>query len=241
MKGALAAYVGALKAVARHVDLDDAPVSLVVTGHEEGGSVTAAGTTRRTAGHVTGGWALMVSPPGIDVSPATGASSGCASGSPRRSGHASSRTPARTAWAAARAVSPQLEALPMEVRDDRFDPSTPSLTVTSLQVEGEPSINTIPDAVWLSIDRSLLPGSPPTPRWPRSESAMRDTVAALLTWALTVNRVCPPYIAAPGDPLVDTVQRIVRQVGRAGTLGTDPAADDSSWLGNAGISTVSNT
>jgi hypothetical protein len=78
-----------------------------------------------------------------------------------------------------------LEALEMAVSDERFDPWTPSLTVTAVRVDGEPAINTIPDAVWLSVDR-----------------------------------VCPPYIAAEGDPLIDTGQPIVRRVGRPRTLGT---------------------
>ena len=138
---------------------------------------------------------------------------------------------------AARAVT-ALDALPLSARDDRFDPSAPSLTVTSMRVDGEPAINTIPDAVWLSIDRRLLPGETPQAALTQIESAIRDVVRPPFSSELVVNRVCPPYIAAEGDVLVSTIQQIVRRVGRAGTLGTDPAADDSSWLGNAGISTV---
>jgi acetylornithine deacetylase/succinyl-diaminopimelate desuccinylase-like protein len=126
----------------------------------------------------------------------------------------------------------------MGARDERFDPSTPSLTVTALDVDGAPSINTIPDAVWLSIDRRLLPGETSDAALSQIESALRDAVAAPFSWELFVDSVCPPYIAAEGDPLVGVAQQIVRHVGRPGALGTDPAADDSSWLGNAGISTV---
>jgi acetylornithine deacetylase/succinyl-diaminopimelate desuccinylase-like protein len=107
-----------------------------------------------------------------------------------------------------------------------------------MQVDGQPAANTIPDAVWVTIDRRLLPGETAEAAISQIESAVREAVAAPFSWALTVDRVCPPYIAAEGDALVETVQRSVRRVGRAGTLGTDPAADDSSWLGNAGISTV---
>ena len=38
--------------------------------------------------------------------------------------------------------------------------------------------------------------------------------------------------------MLAVAQQAVRDAGRAGTLGTDLAADDSSWLGNAGISTI---
>ncbi|HEX3690318.1 MAG TPA: M20/M25/M40 family metallo-hydrolase, partial [Solirubrobacteraceae bacterium] len=106
------------------------------------------------------------------------------------------------------------------------------------QVDGEPASNTIPDAVWLTIDRRLLPGETADAAIAQIEEAMRDSVAAPFTWALAVERAVPPYIAAEGEPLVNTVQRIVRHAGRPGTLATDPAADDSSWLGNAGIATV---
>ncbi len=237
MKGAVAAYVGALKAVARHVALDGIPVSLVVTGDEEVGSARGM-VPLLDGGHVTGRWALCGEPTGLDVFTGNRGVIWLRVKISGRGGHAGlPHACENPVWAAARAVT-ALEGVELTARDERFDPSTPSLTVTSMQVEGDPSINTIPDAAWLSIDRRLLPGESAEAALSQIESAVRAAVAAPVTWALTVDRVCPPYIAADGDPLVGTVQQIVRQVGRAGTLGTDPAADDSSWLGNAGISTV---
>jgi acetylornithine deacetylase/succinyl-diaminopimelate desuccinylase-like protein len=237
MKGAVAAYVGALKVVARHVALDGIPVSLVVTGDEEVGSARGM-VPLLDGGHVTGRWALCGEPTGLDVFTGNRGVIWLRVKISGRGGHAGlPHACENPVWAAARAVT-ALEGVELTARDERFDPSTPSLTVTSLQVEGDPSINTIPDAAWLSIDRRLLPGESAEAALSQIESAVRAAVAAPVTWALTVDRVCPSYIAADGDPLVGTVQQIVRQVGRAGTLGTDPAADDSSWLGNAGISTV---
>ncbi len=237
MKGTLAAYVGALKVVARHVELDRMPVSLVVTGDEEVGSPRGM-VPLLQGGHIGGGWALCGEPTGLDVFTGNRGVAWLRIKISGRGGHAGlPHACDNPVWPAARAVT-ALQAVPMAHRDDRFDPSTPSLTVTSMQVEGEPASNTIPDAVWLTIDRRLLPGETSEDAIAQIESAISDTVAAPFAWALSVDRVCPPYIAAEGDPLVDTVQRIVQRVGRAGTLGTDPAADDSSWLGNAGISTV---
>jgi acetylornithine deacetylase/succinyl-diaminopimelate desuccinylase-like protein len=237
MKGALAAYVGALKAVGSQVDLEEIPVSLVVTGDEEVGSPRGM-VPLLEGGQVNGRWALCGEPTDLEVF--TGNRGVCwlrvkISG---RGGHAGlPHASDNPVWAAARAVT-ALGALAMSASDERFDPSTPSLVVTSMQVDGEPAHNTIPDAVWLSIDRRLLPGEAPDAAIAQIESAMREAVAAPFTWTLVVDRVCPPYIAVEGEALVDTMQRIVRHVGRPGTLGTDPAADDSSWLGNAGISTV---
>jgi acetylornithine deacetylase/succinyl-diaminopimelate desuccinylase-like protein len=237
MKGALAAYVGALKAVAGHVNLQDTPVSLVVTGDEEVGSPRGM-VPLLEAGHVDGRWAVCGEPTALDVFTGNRGVGWLRVKISGRGGHAGlPHVCDNPIWVAARAVS-ALEALPMSVSDQRFDPCTPSLTVTSVQVDGEPAMNTIPDAVWLSIDRRLLPGEAPDAAIGQIESLMRETVAAPFSWELTVDRVCPPYIAAEGDALVNTVQRIVQDIGRPGILGTDSAADDSSWLGNAGISTV---
>jgi acetylornithine deacetylase/succinyl-diaminopimelate desuccinylase-like protein len=237
MKGALAAYVGALTAVAGHVDLSGTPVSLVVTGDEEVGSARGM-VPLLDDGHVNGRWALCGEPTGLDVFTGNRGVIWLRVKISGRGGHAGlSHACDNPVWAAARAVT-ALEGVAMAVRDERFAPPTPSLAVTSLRVEGEPSINTIPDAVWLSIDRRLLPGESSDAALAQIESVLRDAVAPPVTWALTVDRVCPAYIAAEGDALVNTLQQIVRRVGRAGTLGTDPAADDSSWLGNVGISTV---
>jgi acetylornithine deacetylase/succinyl-diaminopimelate desuccinylase-like protein len=237
MKGALAAYVGGLKVAARHVDLDHTPVSLVVTGDEEVGSPRGM-VPLLEEGHVTGRWAVCGEPTGLDVFTGNRGVAWLRIKIGGRGGHAGLPHACDNPVTVAARAATALDALPLSARDDRFDPSTPSLTVTSMRVDGEPAINTIPDAVWLSIDRRLLPGETPQAALTQIESAMRDVVRPPFTWELVVNRVCPPYIAAEGDALVSTIQQIVRCVGRAGTLGTDPAADDSSWLGNAGISTV---
>jgi acetylornithine deacetylase/succinyl-diaminopimelate desuccinylase-like protein len=237
MKGALAAFVGALKVVAGLADLHQAPVSLVVTGDEEVGSPRGM-VPLLEGGQVTGRWALCGEPTGLDVFTGNRGVAWVRVKINGRGGHAglphASENPV---WPAARAVT-ALEALPLDLRDSRFDPSTPSLTVTSMQVDGAPASNTIPDAVWLTIDRRMLPGETADAAIAQIEAAIDDAVQAPFTWALTVERAVPPYIADEGEPLVGTMQRIVRQAGRPGTLGTDPAADDSSWLGNAGIATV---
>jgi len=237
MKGALAAFAGALKVVARHADLDGVAVSLVVTGDEEVGSPRGM-VPLLEGGQVTGRWALCGEPTGLDVFTGNRGVAWVRVRINGRGGHAGlPHASDNPMWPAARAVT-ALEALPMTRDDPRFDPSTPSLTVTSMQVEGEPASNTIPDAVWLTIDRRMLPGETSDAAVAQIEATLNDAVTAPFTWALTVERAVPPYIAPAGEPLVRTMQRVVRQAGRPGTLGTDPAADDSSWLGHAGIATV---
>jgi acetylornithine deacetylase/succinyl-diaminopimelate desuccinylase-like protein len=237
MKGALAAFAGALKVAARHLDLKRVPVSLVVTGDEEVGSPRGM-VPLLEGGQITGRWALCGEPTGLDVFTGNRGVAWVRIRISGRGGHAGlPHASDNPVWPAAQAVT-ALRALPLTSHDARFDPSTPSLTVTSMQVDGEPASNTIPDAVWLTIDRRLLPGETAEAAIAHIEAAIRDVVTAPFSSELAVERAVPPYIAAEGDPFVTTMQRIVRQAGRPGTLGTDPAADDSSWLGNAGIATV---
>lgn len=237
MKGALAAFAGALKVVARHLDLNGVPVSLVVTGDEEVGSPRGM-VPLLEDGQITGRWALCGEPTGLDVFTGNRGVAWVRIKISGRGGHAGlPHASDNPVWPAAQAVT-ALRALPLTSHDARFDPSTPSLTVTSMQVDGEPASNTIPDAVWLTIDRRLLPGETAEAAVAQIEAAIRDVVSAPFSWELAVERAVPPYIAAEGDPFVTTMQRIVRQAGRPGSLGADPAADDSSWLGNAGIATV---
>lgn len=237
MKGAVAAFAGALKVVARHAELDAVPVSLVITGDEEVGSPRGM-VPLLEGGQVKGRWALCGEPTGLDVFTGNRGVAWVRVKISGRGGHAGlPHASDNPVWPAARAVT-ALEALPMRLRDARFDPPTPSLTVTSIQVDGEPASNTIPDAVWLTIDRRMLPGETAEAAIDQIEATLSEAVAAPFAWALTVERAVPPYIAAEGEPLVSSLQRVVRQAGRPGTLGTDPAADDSSWLGNAGIATV---
>jgi acetylornithine deacetylase/succinyl-diaminopimelate desuccinylase-like protein len=237
MKGALAAFAGALKVVARHLDLNGVPVSLVVTGDEEVGSPRGM-VPLLEGGQITGRWAVCGEPTGLDVFTGNRGVAWVRIKISGRGGHAGlPHASDNPVWPAAQAVT-ALRALPLTSHDARFDPSTPSLTVTSMQVDGEPASNTIPDAVWLTIDRRLLPGETAEAAIAQIEAAIRDVVTAPFSWELAVERAVPPYIAAEGDPFVTTMQRIVRQAGRPGSLGADAAADDSSWLGNAGIATV---
>src|SRR6185312_2865709 len=185
MKGALAAFAGALTVVARHADLDGLPVSLVVTGDEEVGSPRGM-VPLLEGGQVTGRWALCGEPTGLDVFTGNRGVAWVRVRINGRGGHAGlPHASDNPMWPAARAVT-ALEALPMTRDDPRFDPSTPSLTVTSMQVEGEPASNTIPDAVWLTIDRRMLPGETSDAAVAQIEATLNDAVHAPFTWALIV-------------------------------------------------------
>jgi acetylornithine deacetylase/succinyl-diaminopimelate desuccinylase-like protein len=70
------------------------------------------------------------------------------------------------------------------------------------------------------------------------EQAVARNVGKPFEARVLVDRTWPAYICDASDPFVAVSQEILRTVGRSATLGTDSAADDSSWLGNAGISTI---
>jgi acetylornithine deacetylase/succinyl-diaminopimelate desuccinylase-like protein len=237
MKGALAAFVGALKVVSHHSGLDGAPVSLVVTGDEEVGSPRGMIPLLRER-EVAGAWAVCGEPTSLDVFTGNRGVIWLRITIRGRGGHAGLAHVLDNPLPIAARLLGALESLPLTVRDERFDPSTPSLTATWLQVEGEPVVNIVPDAVSIGVDRRLLPGESPDAAIAQIEEAVASCVAAPFDAQVTVDWVCPPYIASVTDPFVGAAQEVVREVGRAGSLGTDSAADDSSWLGNAGISTV---
>ena len=237
MKGGLAAFVGALKVVARHGALDNTPVSLVVTGDEEVGSARGMIPLLRE-GHLVGTWAICGEPTSLNVFIGSRGVMWLRVQIQGRGGHAGLAHVLHNPLPVAAALVGTLSSLPLATCDDRFDPATPSLTVTSLQATGEVVANTVPDVVSIGIDIRLLPGADPEMVVAQIERAVASSVPAPFEAHLIVDWVQPGYIADGTDPFIASAQEIVGTVGRAGALGTDSAADDSSWLGTAGISTI---
>jgi len=237
MKGGLAAYVGALNVLARTGQLDGTPISLVVTGDEEVGSQHGMMPLLRE-GKTRGRWAVCAEPTNLDVYTGNRGVVSLRISVTGRAGHAGlPHVCANPIPVAARLVT-ALDSLPVTATDPRFDPPSATLTVTSVAVPGRPSMATIPGEVQLAVDRRLLPGETPQ----GALEPIRQAIAAVVTdpfgARIDVLRAWPPYMAADDDPLVRLAQEIVRSVGRRGSLGADLAADDSSWLGDAGISTI---
>lgn len=71
---------------------------------------------------------------------------------------------------------------------------------------------------------------------------IRQVVASVVgppfTAEIEVSGFVPPYLAAEDDPLIAVARQAVLEAGRPGDLSADLATDDSTWLGNAGISTI---
>lgn len=237
MKGALAAFAGALKVLAGLDRLQAAPISLVVTGDEEVGSrrgmIPLLGD-----GEVAGQWAICGEPTGLAVFLGNRGLVWLTLEIRGRGGHSGLGHEADNPVHVAGDVIGALHRLSLDVHDERFDPPVPSLTVTWMKVEGEPVINVIPDAVSLGVDRRLLPGESPADAIAQIEVAVREIVRPPYEVSFDVLGVWPPYVVDASEPLVRAALAAVHATGRPAGLGTDPATDDSTWLGQAGITTI---
>ena len=137
----------------------------------------------------------------------------------------------------AAAVVTALAHLPLPRRDERF--VAPSLEITGLQMPAAAAaVNVIPDEVTLGIDRRLLPGDDREAIVRQITDVVKNTVAPPFTAQIKADPVWPPYLAPAEAPIVAAAQAVVAAAGRGGLLGTDPAADDSSFLGQGGIPTI---
>jgi acetylornithine deacetylase/succinyl-diaminopimelate desuccinylase-like protein len=140
-------------------------------------------------------------------------------------------------WAAR--VITALQQLEPAVRDDRFSPPSGSIVVTRVDAGvAEGTLNVVPDEVVVGIDRRLVPGEDPDGAINEVEAAVKAVVPPSVSWRLRVLRHWPPYVTDAETPIACLALEAVRATGRRCSFGTDPAADDSSWLGAAGIPTV---
>jgi acetylornithine deacetylase/succinyl-diaminopimelate desuccinylase-like protein len=237
MKGGIAAFVAALRVVRRSGGLSDTPVSLIVTGDEEVGSERGMVPLLRD-GHVRGAWAICGEPTDLAIFTGNRGVIWLRIEISGAGGHAGFAHALHNPVHQAADIVTKLHSLPLTMRDNRFEPPEPSLSVTWIQVAGEPVTNIIPDAVSLGIDRRLIPGEEPKEAIAQIQAILDQMVTGRFEARIVIDRAIPPYVTDPAEPLVAAAQRAVLDVGRPASLGTDAAADDSSWLGNAGITTV---
>ena len=160
MKGGLAAFVGALKVVARCGGLCNTPVSLVVTGDEEVGSARGIIPLLREE-IVMGTWAVCGEPTSLQIFTGNRGVIWLRVEVHGKGGHAGMAHTLDNPVVCAAAIIQALNELTFDSYDERFDPTTPCLTVTSLYANGRPVVNTVPDVVTIAIDRRLLPGEKP--------------------------------------------------------------------------------
>src|SRR5207245_11411270 len=100
------------------------------------------------------------------------------------------------------------------------------------------AVNVIPDAAVIGVDRRLLPGENPDEAVAAIRAVLDELVVAPFHAGVALLRTWPPYAIRDDEPIALAARDAVRQSGRPGRFGMDPAANDSSLLDRAGIPAV---
>lgn len=236
MKAGVAAFVGALRVLADVGALDDVGIELVLTSDEEVGSARGmipfleGGTTRAVA-------AVCAEPTDLAVFHGNRGVVWLVVRVQGHGGHAGqTHLLANPVPVAAQVVS-ALERLQLTATDPRFEPPTPSITVTRLHSATD-ATNVVPDVAEIAVDRRLLPGELPTDAVNEIEELVSQVVRPPFRVDFSVEREWPPYLIDRTESIVRIAAEAVNNSGIPARLGTDQAANDSSWLSDAGIAPV---
>lgn len=236
MKAGVAAIVGALRALADVGALDDIGIELVLTSDEEVGSARGmipfleGGTTRAVA-------AVCAEPTDLAVFHGNRGVVWLVIQVQGHGGHAGQTHLLSNPVPVAAQVVSALERLPLTATDPHFEPATPSITVTRLHSATD-ATNVVPDGVEIAVDRRLLPGESPRDAITEIEALVSQVVRPPFKVEFSVEREWPPYLIDRTEPIVRIAAEAVNNSGIAARLGTDQAANDSSWLSDAGIAPV---
>jgi acetylornithine deacetylase/succinyl-diaminopimelate desuccinylase-like protein len=238
MKGGVAAFAGALRALSAAGLLEGCAVELVLTADEEVGSRRGL-IPLLEAGAVTATSAICGEPTGLDVYLGNRGLIWAAIAVTGRGGHAGQAHALANPIPVAGELIAALHALDLPVRDERFDPPAPSLTVTGVEAGlAAEAVNVIPDRVVLGVDRRLLPAESVDAAVRELRETVGRVVAAPWRHEIELLREWPPYAIEPHEPIAQACVAAAQAAGRSGVLGMDSAANDSSWLHQAGIPTV---
>ncbi len=144
------------------------------------------------------------------------------------------------AVAAAAEIIGRIEAFEFEARDERFEISAPSISVTT--IEGGHTVNVIPDRCHFSVDRRMLPGETEAQVLVELEAAIAPARAERrVVVDIAVRPGCwDPYTIAPEEPVAVAAVEAARAVlRREPEIGYKAACTDASHLATrAGIPTV---
>jgi acetylornithine deacetylase/succinyl-diaminopimelate desuccinylase-like protein len=238
MKGAVSAFVVTLEILHAEGVLTGMPISLVLTGDEEVGSERGMRPLMRDR-QIDGAFAIVGEPTDLNVFVGNRGLIWLEIAVHGRGGHAGMLHTLVNPVPVAAEIVRRLHALPLTIRDQRFDPPTPSLVVTWVDAGADTrTINTVPDVVTLGVDRRLLPGEEADQAIADIRECIDDLACGGITIELRARNVWPSYVNDVETELVRTARHAAQASGRSGAIGIDPATDDSSFLGEGGISTI---
>lgn len=238
MKGGVAAFVAALHALADAGVLEDCPIELVLTGDEEVGS--RRGLIPLLADRaVEAPAAVCGEPTGLDVFLGNRGLIWAQVDLRGAGGHAGLAHLLANPIDPLMALVRELNQIPLRARDNRFDPPTPSLTITKLEAgTANDAVNIVPDQASLALDRRLVPGEDVAAARAEIEAAVTRSAGEQFDSQIEFIREWPPYAIDAEEPIVNMARAAVRLTGRSANVGMDLASNDSSWLDQAGVTTV---
>jgi acetylornithine deacetylase/succinyl-diaminopimelate desuccinylase-like protein len=236
MKGGVAAFVTAMHCMADAGTLARCPIELILTGDEEVGSARGLIPLLKE-GMVRAPAAICGEPTGLAIFLGNRGLIWIEIRIRGRGGHAGMAQSLANPIDAAVALIAELARLPLTARDSRFTPPTPSLTVTGIRAADE-AVNTVPDEALLTIDRRLVPGEDLDSAADQILEAVEDSIDPKFEHEVAILRRWPPYAIAAEEEVVQVARDAVRVAGRPAELGMDLASNDSSWLDQAGVTTL---
>lgn len=237
MKGRVAAFVGALWALADARLLEESAIELVIRGDEEVGSCRGLIRLLRH-GLVWGRIAVYGEPTGLRVFLGNRGLVWLFVRVRGSGGHAGMvHRLANPVPVAARLVA-ALEKIELDAVDERFDPPKPTLTATRLDAGVSlAAVNVVPDTAEVALDRRLLPGEDPAATVAETGAVVDTVVVPRFTTEVEVLQTCPAYALSRDEPIALAATAAIRSCARPAHTGMDTAANDSSWLHQAGITT----
>lgn len=233
MKSGVAAFISALYVLNDLRALDKVGIELVLTSDEEVGSVRGM-LPFLQAGITEAGAAVCAEPTNLEVFHGNRGVVWVVIRIQGQGGHAGQAHLLSNPVPVAAQLVAALDGLQLTARDSHFEPATPSLAVTRLGSDTQ-ATNVVPDTVEIAIDRRLLPGETPRNAVNQIEKLVRQTVQPPFKIELSVEREWPPYLIERSESIVSIATASLHDTGIAPQLGTDQAANDSSWLCGAGI------
>ena len=237
MKGGVAAFVGAIRALAASGQLDECAIELVITGDEEVGS--RRGMQALLAAHqVRGRMAVCGEPTSLDVYLGNRGVAWYEIVVRGKGGHAGQAHALSSPIPPAVDLCQAIAHMDMELSsvDERFDPPRPNVAVTRIDAGAATNaVNVVPDAVTLGVDRRLLPAEDIDVASEELRQLVERAVRAPYRHEFRVLRRWPPCETSPDHVVSRAAVAAARAVGRSGRFGMDLAANDSSFLVDHGI------
>ncbi len=238
MKGGVAAAVAAIEGLARVGRLSACSIELAITADEEVGSERGV-RALLGQGAFQGRMVVCPEPTGLDIFLGNRGIVAFEITIEGRGGHAGMIHALASPVGPALRLAQAIEGMPLDARDVRFSPPTPSVAITRIDAGAAlTSTNVVPDRVSIVVDRRVLPGEDLDAVIADVEGLVADVVPRSFRPQVRVTKRWPPC-ETDADHLVSCAAvAAVRAIGRPGRFDMDLPANDTSWFVAAGLPAI---